>query len=161
MLKNQEVKISINLVPPDLYDPYDLEWQEICENVYYQELNKFLGQDKTLKQMLAQNKMNMQIDPIKVEKPTKGLVEIFTTLVISFGGTAGLLAALKYLFDKLIELQKDREETKRAREFVITVGEKTVSFKAMDLEEALQAAKQLGEVLGLDSDEMVLEIEHD
>lgn len=136
MTDSQQVKLSITLVPPGLYDPKDPEWQEICKNLFSE-----------LRVSLDRENLDVTLEPKKEEHPKAGeWLELFNTIIVSFGGTAALLATLRYLFEKLIELQKDRRETERAREIEVTVGEKSLKFKGMGTKEITEIMQKIEEV---------------
>lgn len=137
MAGNQQLTITINFVPPTVYEPRDPEWQEICENLY-----------KELKTALAQENFDVKIEPEKEEHPKGGeWWDIFNTLIIAFGGEAIALATIKYLFDKLIELQKARHETERAREIEIGIGEKSFKFKGINPKKIKNVMQQIEDAL--------------
>lgn len=132
-----QANITITLVPPGLYEPQDQKWQKICKK-FYDDLNASLNQEK----------IDVVLEPTREERPKSGeWFDLFHIFFMSFGGQAALLVALKYLFDKLIELQKDKRETERAKEIEISIGEKSFKFKAIDPQEIKHVMKQIEEAL--------------
>jgi len=128
-----------------------LEWQELCKNTY-----------EELKVSLAQEQAEIDLEPKKVRHPKSGgVLEIFNQILVYLGGATALGAGLKYLLDKVVEIQKERRETERAREIEIKVKENSFRFKGIAPGEVGEVVQQVERVLKTLSAQSLPEEEHD
>jgi len=119
-------RMLITLTPPGLYDSNDPEWQEICKNIY-----------EELKAVSIRENLGVTPEPERIRYQKSGeWFELYDKILLPFGGVTALGTALKYLFDKLIELHKQRNKTERAKKINIQMGDNSFVMEGFNQKEA-------------------------